>query len=77
MLKDYRKLMNHKLGKKKLESEDINEILLSPKYYPNYGEYGLDNFLMFYADDVKRLLLAKELDKGLEINVNQPRRLKI
>lgn len=77
LLKDYKMVLNFKLGKGKKEIEDINEVLLSSTYYPNYGEYGVDNFLSFYAETVKKILLAKQLEKDLTINKTITPRRKI
>ena len=68
LLKDYRMVLNYKLGKGKKEIEDINEVLLSSKYYPSYGEYGIDNFLNHYAETVKNILLKKKLEQDLPTN---------
>ena len=77
LLKDYRMILNYKLGKGKKQIEDINEVLLSSKYYPAYGEYGVDNFLKHYAETVKKILLAKQLNKKLPTNENNNKRMKI
>ena len=63
------------MGKK--EIEDINEVLLSSKYYPAYGEYGIDNFLNHYAETVKNILLKKKLEQDLQTNNNKILRRKI
>ena len=58
-------VLNYKLGKGKKEIEDINEVLLSSKYYPAY------------AETVKKILLTKQLNKELPTNENNNKRIKI
>lgn len=77
VLKDYRMVLNYKLGNGKKEIEDINEVLLSSKYYPTYGEYVIDNFLNHYAETVKNILLNKKLEQELPTNNNKILRRKI
>lgn len=62
LLNDYRKVLNYKLGKGKTTIEDVNDVLLSSHYHNKYGEYGVDNFLMFYANEVKKQL-TKDQEK--------------